>query len=130
MPDIKCSRCGQTKAAFERPPFPGAIGQRIGPTDRRWFGPSVDLTVHMLGDCRSQWVLAHNTARWAGDGYASVDMALWDLCGKALGKPVHELLGGATRQSITPYASLQPTLMNSFWLWPSSKWLNQSWVMN
>ena len=29
MPDIKCSRCGQTKAAFERPPFPGAIGQRI-----------------------------------------------------------------------------------------------------
>ena len=33
--------------------------------------------VHLLGDCRSPWVLAHNTARWAGDGYASVDMALW-----------------------------------------------------
>ena len=29
MPDITCSRCGQTKPAFERPPFPGAIGQRI-----------------------------------------------------------------------------------------------------
>ena len=28
---------------------------------------------------------------------SAVDMALWDLCGKALGKPVHELLGGATR---------------------------------
>ncbi len=27
---------------------------------------------------------------------SAVDMALWDLCGKALGKPVHELLGGAT----------------------------------
>ena len=39
---------------------------------------------------------------------SAVDMALWDLCGKALGKPVHALLGGATRQSITPYASLQP----------------------
>ena len=25
------------------------------------------------------WLLAVNTARWAGDGYASVDMALWDL---------------------------------------------------
>jgi acyl-CoA thioesterase len=58
--------------------MPGAIGQRIGPTERPWFGPSIDLTVHMCGDCRSPWVLGHNTARWAGDGYASVDMALWD----------------------------------------------------
>jgi len=39
---------------------------------------------------------------------SAVDMALWDLCGKALGKPVHELLGGATRPHIMPYASLQP----------------------
>jgi acyl-CoA thioesterase len=58
--------------------MPGAIGQRLGPTERPWFGPSVDLTVHMCADCRTPWVLAHNTARWAGDGYASVDMALWD----------------------------------------------------
>lgn len=29
MADITCSRCGQTKPAFERPPFPGAIGARI-----------------------------------------------------------------------------------------------------
>ena len=39
---------------------------------------------------------------------SAIDMALWDLCGKAVGKPVHELLGGATRQHIVPYASLQP----------------------
>ena len=39
---------------------------------------------------------------------SAVDMALWDLCGKAVGKPVHALLGGTTRQHITPYASLQP----------------------
>ena len=58
--------------------MPGAIGQRVGPTDRPWFGPSVDLTLHMCADCRGPWVLGHNTARWAGDGYASVDMALWD----------------------------------------------------
>jgi acyl-CoA thioesterase len=58
--------------------MPGAIGQRLGQTGRQWFGPSVDLTVHMCADCHSPWVLAHNTARWAGDGYASVDMALWD----------------------------------------------------
>lgn len=58
--------------------MPGAIGQKLGPTERRWFGPSVDLTVHLGADCRSPWVLGHNTARWAGDGYASVDMTLWD----------------------------------------------------
>ena len=39
---------------------------------------------------------------------SAVDMALWDLCGKALGKPVHALLGGQPRESVTPYASLQP----------------------
>ena len=38
----------------------------------------------------------------------ALDMALHDLRGKALGKPCYELLGGTVRQSITPYASLQP----------------------
>jgi len=38
----------------------------------------------------------------------ALDMALHDLRGKALGKPCYELLGGAVRQSVTPYASLQP----------------------
>jgi L-alanine-DL-glutamate epimerase-like enolase superfamily enzyme len=38
----------------------------------------------------------------------AVDMALWDLKGKALGKPVWELLGGAAHQTIRPYASLLP----------------------
>ena len=61
--------------------MPGAVAEKVGPEERhRWFGPSVDLTFHLLGDCRSAWVLAHNRARHAGDGYASIDMALWD-CG-------------------------------------------------
>jgi acyl-CoA thioesterase len=60
--------------------MPGAVGERIGSQPRMWFAPSVDLTVHVLDECRSPWVLAHNQARYAGDGYASADMALWD-CG-------------------------------------------------
>lgn len=38
----------------------------------------------------------------------ALDIALHDLRGKALGKPCYELLGGASQQAITPYASLQP----------------------
>jgi acyl-CoA thioesterase len=62
--------------------MPGAVAEKLGTEERaQWFGPSVDLTFHLLDDCRSEWVLAHNRARHAGDGYASVDMALWD-CGE------------------------------------------------
>jgi len=35
----------------------------------------------------------------------SVDIALWDLKGKILGLPVHELLGGAIRRCIPAYAT-------------------------
>jgi len=36
---------------------------------------------------------------------SGVDIALWDLAGKALGQPVHALLGGAVRDRIRAYAS-------------------------
>jgi L-rhamnonate dehydratase len=38
----------------------------------------------------------------------ALDMALWDLRGKAEGKPCWQLLGGAANKAITPYASLLP----------------------
>jgi L-alanine-DL-glutamate epimerase-like enolase superfamily enzyme len=38
----------------------------------------------------------------------AIEMALFDIRGKALGKPVYELLGGLRQTSIVPYASLQP----------------------
>jgi L-rhamnonate dehydratase len=37
---------------------------------------------------------------------SKMDLALWDLKGKLLGAPVHELLGGPTRSSIRAYASM------------------------
>jgi hypothetical protein len=75
--------------------MPGAVGEKVGPTDRQWFAPSVDLTVHLLDDCRSSIVLGHSRARHAGDGYASAEMALWD-CGDD-GRATPRLVAYATQ---------------------------------
>jgi galactonate dehydratase len=40
-----------------------------------------------------------------GMGIALVEMACWDLMGKALGQPVYRLLGGAVRERIKAYAN-------------------------
>jgi galactonate dehydratase len=41
----------------------------------------------------------------AGMGIALVEMACWDLMGKAVGEPVYRLLGGAVRDRIKAYAN-------------------------
>ena len=38
----------------------------------------------------------------------ALDIALWDICGKAAGVPCWQLWGEAARDELTPYASLQP----------------------
>lgn len=49
---------------------------------------------------------------------SGVDIALWDLAGKAAGKPLGSLLGGRTRERIPAYASLvryaEPKLVRRF----------------
>ena len=36
---------------------------------------------------------------------SAIDIALWDIAGKAVGRPVYELLGGAHRTKFRPYAT-------------------------
>lgn len=56
------------------------------------------------------WNRCYIATRWYGrkgvavSAIGGVDIALWDLRGKALGKPVYKLLG-ATRSSVPAYAS-------------------------
>ena len=54
----------------------------------------------------------HQNTFWLGRGGAithtisGIDLALWDLLGKACGQPVGRLLGGRYRDRVRPYASL------------------------
>ncbi|HIG13978.1 MAG TPA: muconate cycloisomerase [Gammaproteobacteria bacterium] len=41
-----------------------------------------------------------SSPRYAGQVFAGLEMALWDVMGKAADRPVHELLGGAIQQEI------------------------------
>ena len=54
----------------------------------------------------------HQNMFWLGRGGAithtisGIDIALWDLLGKATGQPVGRLIGGRYREKVQPYASL------------------------
>jgi D-galactarolactone cycloisomerase len=39
------------------------------------------------------------------EAISGIDIALWDICGKALNKPVHALLGGGFRDRVPAYAT-------------------------
>jgi L-rhamnonate dehydratase len=45
---------------------------------------------------------------------SGVDLALWDLMGKALRQPVYKLLGGQTKDSIPCYVTTHPDLVSSW----------------
>jgi D-galactarolactone cycloisomerase len=62
----------------------------------------------------------HQNSFWMGRGgtlthaISGIDIALWDILGRATGQPVGRLLGGTYRRRVQPYCSLlmeQPELM-------------------
>jgi acyl-CoA thioesterase len=58
--------------------MPGCVGEMMGPGREPWFAPSADLTVHLLEPARTEWLLAHDRARWADDGWAAASSTVWD----------------------------------------------------
>jgi acyl-CoA thioesterase len=80
--------------------MPGSVGEAIGHAGERWFAPSADLTVHFFEPARTQWLLAHDRARWADDGWASAETTLWNEGGT--------LVAYATQMMIFTYVSDPP----------------------
>ena len=85
--DLSVARGGSRRGT----PFPGAGAAWGGSSqiDRLW----------------ADMFLAISYAGWAGAemrAISAIDMALWDLAGKAHGVPVYQLLGGASRHGFAP----------------------------
>ena len=85
------------------PPEPVAtcIDDVLGP---RLIGQRVDEPVRI-------WEEAYSFSRDFGqkgtyvEAISAIDIALWDLWGKSLGRPIHALLGGAFRREVHAYAT-------------------------
>jgi len=71
---------------------PLVVGENPMDTERLW--QKMLLKTYKLGPMGAQI-----------EAMAGIDIALWDIKGKALGVPVYQLLGGAVRKEIRMYAS-------------------------
>jgi D-galactarolactone cycloisomerase len=82
-----------TRQAFEKLVAPSVIGK--DERDIAGLSHSLQRLLHILG--------RGGAAMYALSG---LDIALWDIAGKAAGKPLSALLGGAKHASLPLYASL------------------------
>jgi muconate cycloisomerase len=104
----------------------GLIGWGEAPVLKDWggdhmkyYGETPRTTAHVIGDILAPALSGHDPSRFeylhgimdrAVKGYpyskAAVDMALYDVAGKALNAPAYKLLGGCYREKITVAHSL------------------------
>lgn len=93
----------------------GEVGLCYGDTKEAPFGMCRDFAKLILGmdaqNIEAIWTRLHNTFWGLGGGpvvygaMSAIDIALWDIKGKALNTPVYQLLGGKTNQKLRAYAS-------------------------
>jgi D-galactarolactone cycloisomerase len=82
-----------TKVTIDEVIAPMMLGSDA--TDIAGLAHRANRALHMFG--------RNGTLAYALSG---LDLALWDIAGKAAGLPVHRLLGGAARTEVDAYASL------------------------
>lgn len=94
----------------------GEIGLAYSDAINAAFGICIDFAKVIVGmdpmNIEKIWDTLHRSTFWGQGGggvvfagMSAMDIALWDLKGKALGVPVYQLLGGKTNDRLRAYAS-------------------------
>ena len=85
------------------------------PTAHLWSQNPIDLLVGRDPlEARGLWETLYEATCYPGrrglgiHALSAIDIALYDLAGKQIGKPAYKLLGGARRAYLTPYATIFP----------------------
>lgn len=92
---------------------------------RSVVGAVEDLQTLLIGEdprrIEHLWQMMYRQHFWHGNGIvrgtaiSGIDIALWDILGKSLGVPVHQLWGGPVRDSIRLYCHLGGGKMEEFY---------------
>jgi L-alanine-DL-glutamate epimerase-like enolase superfamily enzyme len=99
-----------TKIIIEQGFAPLLVGQNVIDGERLW---------HIMQD-RIWWYGPEGIAAFA---VSAVDMALWDVKGKALGQPVCQLLGGKVHDKVIVMASFIFDMEDVDWTLNEFRWL-------
>jgi L-alanine-DL-glutamate epimerase-like enolase superfamily enzyme len=94
----------------------GEAGVAYGKGHRAAFGMIQDFATVIVGEdprnIEKIWDKIYRKTFWGlgggtivSAGMSAIDIALWDIKGKALGVPVYQLLGGQTNKKLRVYAS-------------------------
>jgi galactonate dehydratase len=94
----------------------GEIGLAYGDAGKAQFGMAQDFAKLIIGmdpmNNEEVWEKLFRMTFWGMGGgtvifaaMSAIDIALWDIKGKALGVPVYKLMGGKTNKKLRTYAS-------------------------
>ncbi len=87
---------GQPSAAAVMAMLDSAVPRLVG-------APAADIA-RLTAEARAAMMGCGATPRYASQAVTGLDMALWDLAGKAAGQPAHRLFGGAVRDHVSYFA--------------------------
>lgn len=87
---------------------PHVVAQMITDAAERWFVGSDPFRIESMwrNSYGSGYTLRPDIS--LGSVLSGLETACWDICGKALGKPVYELLGGLVNERLRSYTYLYP----------------------
>jgi L-rhamnonate dehydratase len=68
------------------------------------------FNIELIWDEMYRSTMPYGLGGVTGMAMSGVDLALWDLIGKALGQPVYRLIGGKTKETIPCYVTTHPDL--------------------